>query len=144
MQEAKANISPEKLLVLHSQLRRGLGKLSAQLHKEDKETGTTAWAYLQHIKHHQVNQSTINPLDSDPSSRMLPDPSAGDQREKSSSMAGPGHQEHRTRAPPAPCSAWESGQGAQCMQANKKPGLNGILRNDGFATGGIKAQNVLC
>lgn len=42
MQEAKANISPEKLLVLHSQLRRGLGKLSAQLHKEDKETGTTA------------------------------------------------------------------------------------------------------
>lgn len=99
IQGAKANIPPERLLVLQRQLRRGLGKLSAQLHKEDKETGTTAWAYLQHIKHQQVNQSTINPLDSDPSSQMLPDPSAGDQQEKSSSMAGAGHQENKTGTP---------------------------------------------
>lgn len=116
----------------------GTGKLSAQLHVEDKETGSTARAYLQHIKHQQVNQSTINPLDSDPSSGMLPDPSAGDQQQKGSSRAGTGHQQHKTRVPCSPCSAWGSGQAAHCTQATQKPCWKGILRNDGFATRGMR------
>lgn len=46
--------------------------------------------------------------------------------------------------PPASCPVWEPEQGAQCIQATKNPCLNGILGNDGFANGGIKAQKVLC
>lgn len=114
--------------MLQSQLRRRLGKLSAQLHREDKETGTTTRAYLQHIKHHQVNKSTINPLDSDSSPQMLPDPSVGDQQEKSSSMAGTGHQENKTRTPSSSLLCLGIWTGSSVHSGHKNQLLKGDFR----------------
>lgn len=74
-QGTKEKLPAERLLVLNSQFGREVAKLSTELHREDKETGDTDWAYLQHIRQHRVSQRVINPLDYEPSTLVLPDPS---------------------------------------------------------------------